>query len=175
VLPGDADPPPQERAARAGPTPRFAEGNDWEKIMSIPARATRRMKAEDDARREGTSLEGAFPVRTARERPEATGGTRETSRTTDASARSNPPRRETPQTRSTPERRDRTRTADDQNRNWGTSATGTSAPRPTSSSPGRTIETRPATETKPPASTGAAAKPPSTPTTTEKPTKPPQN
>ena len=41
--------------------PRFAEGNDWEKIMSIPARATRRMKQEDDVRRERGSMEGASP------------------------------------------------------------------------------------------------------------------
>ena len=70
----------------SAPQPRFAEGNDWDKIMSIPARATRRMK-EDDAIRERGSLENSFPVRTAPERPEVK---REQPRTMDATARSTP-------------------------------------------------------------------------------------
>ena len=173
VLPGDADPPPVERPVRSPPQPKFAEGNDWDKIMSIPARATRRMKEEDDVRRERASAEGASPVRTARERPEVT-GKRENPRTTDASTRSNSPPREPTRVREAPEPRRERPSADKVQRDYGAKATGTSAPRPTTSSPGRTIETKPTTETKPPATTGTASKPPST-TTTEKPTKPPQD
>jgi hypothetical protein len=173
VLPGDADPPPVERPVRSPPQPKFAEGNDWDKIMSIPARATRRMKEEDDVRRERASADDASPVRTAPERPEVT-GKRENPRTTDASTRSNSPPREPTRVREAPEPRRERPSADKVQRDYGAKATGTSAPRPTTSSPGRTIETKPTTETKPPATTGTASKPPST-TTTEKPTKPPQD
>lgn len=173
ILPGDGDPPPQERAARTGPTPRFAEGNDWEKIMSIPARATRRMKEEDNARREGGSLDGSFPVRTAPTRPEVA-EKREPSRTNtgtrsmDPNRTSQPPRRETTRTSDAPERRREPASADKVQRDYGAKAngaSGTSAPRPTTSTPTRPIETKPPT-------TSDAAKP--TAASTD-PKKPPQN
>ena len=98
VDPGGAEPPPVER-----PVGRFdqfgAEGSDLDGILSIPSRATRKMK-EDDARRD--RAETTLPTRTEFDR---TGKTDKAGRSgstfADAPARVQPPPRETTKTRAT--------------------------------------------------------------------------
>jgi uncharacterized protein DUF4384 len=104
VIPVGSDPAEAERAV-----PRFDQvkgmeagrGNEWDNIMSIPARATRKMK-EEDARRAGNA-DAAAPARTF-DRADVTTGKSEKSRTADASNAA-PPSREPTKVKSTGETR----------------------------------------------------------------------
>ena len=135
-------------------------GNEWDNIMSIPARATRKMK-EEDARRAGNA-DAAAPARTF-DRADVTTGKSEKSRTADASNVA-PPSREPTKVKSTGETRpDRhagstVRTAT----GYGTSSTGR-ADGPDRVN--RPVESKPAPAPNPPSvqgtsSTGEKKKPP---------------
>ena len=154
------------------PTSRFdqvrtADGSDLDGIMSIPARATRKMK-EDKASREAS----ASPAATSFDRSAATTGKTEKTRTADASSnapkRVEPPAREPTKSKGVAEpRRETSKT--------GYGSTGRTSNTGTSTGPDRI--TRPTMDNKPSAGgTVASPNPPSiqgTSTTEKK--KPPKN
>jgi hypothetical protein len=165
VIPAGADPPPMER-----PVGRFDQvrvggeagrGSEWDNIMSIPARATRKMK-EEDARRERGANEGA---RVTFDRPDITRDKVEKPRTADANTRVQPPPREPTKAKGNSEPRRETTSRG----GFGSSTGRTSEPR--AGNPDRV--NRPV-ETK---STGTTTSPnpPSVQGTTTEKKKPPQN
>lgn len=92
IIPGDPNPPPAER-----PVGRFDRaGEDLDNILSIPARATRKMK-EDDARRDRTSANAA-PARNGFDGA-TTSKPQKTPVAADAPARVQPPSREPTKTK----------------------------------------------------------------------------
>jgi hypothetical protein len=160
-----ADPPPEERPfgrfdqARLGL--EAGRGSEWDNIMSIPARATRKMK-EEDARRERGANEGA---RVTFDRPDITRDKVEKPRTADANTRVQPPPREPTKAKGNSEPRRETTSRG----GFGSSTGRTSEPR--AGNPDRV--NRPV-ETK---STGTTTSPnpPSVQGTTTEKKKPPQN
>jgi len=94
--PAPVIPAPGDGPTGTLPTGRFdqvrtADGSDLDGIMSIPARATRKMK-EENARREAS----ASTTATSLDRPAATTGKTEKTRTADATRESAPARLEPP-------------------------------------------------------------------------------
>jgi len=161
VIPGD-DPPPVERLAGRFDQPR-ADGADLDNVMSIPARATRKMKEEDAKRERGATEEGSLS-RTGFDRTEGRTSKPEKERTADADAvtRVPPPSREPTKAKATGEPR-RENVA-----KGGYGRTGsTSEPRPS----GADRVSRPAE----PKSTGTTANPPSIQGTTTEKKKPPKD
>ena len=170
--PAPVIPAPGDGPTGTLPTSRFdqvrtADGSDLDGIMSIPARATRKMK-EENARREAS----ASPAATNLDRPGVTTGKTEKTRTADASSdaptRVQPPAREPTRSKGVAEpRRETSKTG--YGSTGRTSNTGTST--------GRDRATRPTMDNKPSAGgTVASPNPPSiqgTSTTEKK--KPPQN
>jgi hypothetical protein len=118
VIPGDPNPPPAER-----PVGRFDQvrADDLDDIMSIPARATRKMK-EDDARRDRGSSASA-PTRTGFDGA-TTNKPEKTSATADAPVRVQPPSREPTKTKTSSEPR-----RDSGPRGFGTTTRGSNEPR----------------------------------------------
>jgi len=164
VAGGGPDGPPLER-----PTGRFdqvgtGDGAEWENLMSIPARATKKMK-EEDAARGRTATTGASPTRFdgAAATTDKPGKTRTASAGGDATTGVQPPSREPTKAKGVSEPRRETASK----RGFG--STGTSEPRSSGSGPDRV--SRPV-DTK---STGATANPPSIQGTTTEKKKPPQN
>lgn len=121
--------------------PRPADGSDLDNIMSIPVRATRKMKQED-ARREGGAPDASPSARTGFDRTEAGSKTAKTADAGDASTRVQPPSREPTKVKSTPRPEPST-----PRRDFGSTGR-TSEPR--SSSPDRDLGTRAAKPTSAP-------------------------
>jgi hypothetical protein len=162
VAGGGPEPPPVERLAGRFDQVGKGEGAEWENLMSIPARATKKMK-EEDAARGRTATTGASPARfdgaTAADKP----GKTRSSDVGDAATRAQPPSREPTKAKGVSEPRRETASK----RGFG--STGTSQPRPSGSGPDRV--SRPA-DTKP---TGTPANPPSIQGTTTEKKKPPKD
>lgn len=170
--PAPVIPAPGDGPTGTLPTSRFdqvrtADGSDLDGIMSIPARATRKLK-EENGRREAS----ASPAATSLDRPGVTTGKTEKTRTADASSdaptRVQPPAREPSKVKGTTEpRRETSKT--------GYGSTGRTSNTGTSTGPDRV--TRPTMDNKPSAGgTVASPNPPSiqgTSTTEKK--KPPKN
>ena len=165
VAGGGPEPPPVERLAGRFDQARTGDGAEWDNLMSIPPRATRKMK-EEDAARERNANGGAAPAR--RTFDGAATGKAEKTRTAnaggDANTRVQPPSREPTKAKGVGEPRRETASK------GGFGSPGrTSEPRSSGSSPDRV--NRPA-DTK---STGTTANPPSIQGTTTEKKKPPKD
>ncbi len=166
VIPDGSDPPAAElpvgRFDQVRPGGEAGRGSEWDNIMSIPKRATRKMK-EEDARRERGVNDGAAPTRVTFDRPEVIRDKVEKPRTANGTSVQPPPREPTKSKGNSEPRRETSRTG------YGSSTGRTSEPRP--SNPDRV--TRPV-ETKS-AGTTTSPNPPSVQGTTTEKKKPPMN
>lgn len=165
VIPAGSDPPEAERATGRFDQVKTLEagrGNEWDNIMSIPARATRKMKEEDARAR---TAETTTPARTF-DRTNVTTGKTEKASTADASNRSAPPPREPTKVKSTGETRPDRHTG---------STVRTATGYGTSSGGGSTGPDRVDRDTKPAPQPTSNPNPPSLGTTTTDKKKPPQN
>jgi hypothetical protein len=177
---GGPEPPPAERVAGRFDQAQNGEGAEWDNLMSIPPRATRKMKEEDAARGRNATGSGA-PTRTAfdgaatdksgtdksgtdKSGTDKSGKTRTASADGDAATRAQPPSREPTKAKAVGEPRRETASK----RGFG-SAGRTSEPRSSGSGPDRV--SRPVE----PKSTGTTANPPSIQGTTTEKKKPPKS